>query len=123
MTDERHVPDIGLSDATRRALAEHLVPPGGEGYWDGLHARITARLAGAETEWWMVLGRWARVGIAAAILVIALAGAALATAVAPDALAAYDELVVQSPAIVPVPTSPMTTNDRREETLRVLMSY
>ena len=123
MTDERHVPDIGLSDATRRALAEHLRPPGGDAYWDGLHARIRARLATAEIEWWMVLGRWARVGIAAAILVIALAGAALATALAPDALAAYEEMVVRPPAAVPVATGPMTTTDGREETLRVLMSY
>lgn len=120
---ERHVPDIGLSDATRRALAEHLMPPGGDAYWEGLHSRIRTRLATAETEWWMVLGRWARVGIAAAILVIALAGVALATALAPDALAAYEEMVVRPPAAVPVATGPMTTNDGREETLRVLMSY
>lgn len=123
MSDERHVPDIGLPDATRRGLAEQLVPPGGDEYWNHLHARIVARLAVADAEWWMVLGRWARVGIAAAILVMALAGAALATAIAPDALAAYEEMVVQAPSSVPMATGRTTNTDGREETLRVLMSY
>ena len=122
---DRHVPDIGLSERARRALREYLQPPGGAAYWDHLNARIMARLtlSGAEPEWWMVLGGWARAGIAAAVIAMFLAGAALATVLAPDATAAYQE-VVASPPTVPQPVVVGTSPDAvREETFRLIISY
>lgn len=125
MMDERHVPDIGLSEPARRALGEHLAPPGGDRYWDGLASRIRARLeAGAPAEWWVVLSGWSRVGLVAAGVLIALAGAALVTASAPDAVAAYQAVVVEPPPSVPPPvTSGASPADPREQTLQVIISY
>ena len=124
--NDRHVPDIGLGEMARRALREHLEPGGGPAYWESLHARILARIAaaGAEPEWWMVLGGWARVGIAAAVIAMFLAGAALATVIAPDATAAYQEVVVNPPVPVPPPVVAGAPADAaREETFRLIISY
>lgn len=122
--NDRHVPDIGLSDETHRGLREHLEPPGGPEYWERLHARIMARLDGvAEPEWWMVLGGWARAGAAAAVIAMFLAGAALATLIAPDGVAAYQE-VVANPVTVPSPAVTDAHPDAvREETFRLIISY
>ena len=123
---ESRIPDVGLDDETRRGLKEHLEPPGGALYWDRLSERILARLAQAavEPEWWTVLGGWARVGIAAAIVMMFLAGAALATVIMPDPAAAYQEVVVNPPAAMPITPAVVSTPDAaREETFRVILTY
>jgi hypothetical protein len=76
MTDHRWTPrETDLSDALR----VHYAPPADERYWDALEARILARIArGGDVEgWWSALTEMARPALAAAAILVLVAGAAV----------------------------------------------
>lgn len=77
MTRDLRFPD--RDPALASALRDVIAPPGGEGYWEGLEARVMARIASAAepTEWWAVLARWERPALVAAAILMLAAGAAL----------------------------------------------
>jgi hypothetical protein len=68
--------DENLVNAIRSVYAA----PGATGYWDSLESRIMARVESAASAsrdmgWYSVLARWATPGLAAAALLLAVAGA------------------------------------------------
>ena len=98
-------------------------PPGGESYWNSLHASIMARLGESESAWWTVLNRWSRPGLAAAAIVMIVATVAMLTLVTPTPVVAYDEVLeAQAPVAVQtvLASNPGTA---REATLRYVLSY
>jgi len=69
-----------LPAVVRLALRSAYAPPGDEGYWEGLEARVLARVRGARAgadDWTHVLVGWARLGIAAAATAALVAGVTL----------------------------------------------
>jgi hypothetical protein len=76
MTDHRWTPRA--SDVTD-ALRAHYAAPADERYWDALEARILAHVArgGAGEGWWSALVEMARPALAAAAILVLVAGAAV----------------------------------------------
>ena len=74
-------PRPGPDDPVTRGLHDLYATPS-EGYWDSLEARVMAAVRasrGAPTavaDWWHTLAEWARPGLAAAMLVLGVLGAA-----------------------------------------------
>ena len=69
-----------LNEDVIRAMRGIYAPPSDAGYWDSLESRIVARLGEAatmtrESAWYSVLAHWAMPGLAAAALLLAVAGA------------------------------------------------
>jgi hypothetical protein len=76
MTDDRWTPrETELTDALRALYA----PPTDASYWDALEARILARVArgGEGGSWWAALAEMARPALAAAAILVLMAGAAV----------------------------------------------
>jgi hypothetical protein len=76
MTDHRWTPsDYDLTEALR----EHYAAPSDPRYWSALEARILARVArGGHAEgWWSALAEMARPALAAAAILVLVAGAAV----------------------------------------------
>ena len=112
-----------LPAETVDALRVAHQPPGGEGYWDALHASIMARIGDTESGWWTVLNRWSRPGLAAAAVVMLLATLAMVTMRNSTPTVAYDDVIdAQPPAGV---QTVLASNPRtaREATLRYVLSY
>jgi hypothetical protein len=112
-----------LAAETVEALRADQQPPGGDGYWDALHASIMARIGDGESGWWTVLNRWSRPGLAAAAVVMLIATLAMLSMRSPTQTVAYDEVVeAQSPVAV---QTVLASNPRtaRDATLRYVLSY
>ncbi len=68
-----------LLQLMRDAYAPPVANADGAAYWNGLQERIMTRasaagLAGADSQWWSVLGAWAQTGLIAAAAIFAVAG-------------------------------------------------
>lgn len=83
------MPDEEIIDALRAMNAA----PGGEAYWDGLEARIMARVAGDRGSVWPLFARWAPAGLVAAAVALLMAGVALQRIEAEEASVAYEGAV------------------------------
>ena len=112
-----------LPAETVEALRALQHPPGGERYWDALHAGIMSRIGDPESGWWTVLNRWRRPALAAAAVVMLIATAAMLALGTPIQAIAYDE-VIEAQAPAPVQTV-LASNPRtaRDATLRYVLSY
>jgi hypothetical protein len=111
--------------ALARGLDAALAPPGGEGYWDGLEARIMARIAtaSAEAEWWTVLARWERPALVAAAVLMLAAGVALVREQWTEANEPYWAMATSAP-VEPVgraATAVAGNQGDREATLQFLL--
>ena len=76
MIDDRWSRENDVTDALRA----HYAPPSDERYWDALEARILAHVArgGTGSEgWWSALAEMARPALAAAAILVLVAGAAV----------------------------------------------
>ena len=114
-------------DAATDRLRELHAPPGGEGYWSGLEARIMARIADVETAWWSELGRWARPALAAAAVLVLTAGLLLFRTHDEETQVAYED-VLAAPTPISIdgaarPASLQGLRGERDETLRFLITY
>ena len=121
---ENETPFEPLEPETVHALRARIAAPGGEGYWDMLHASIMARITAAESQsWWMVLSRWTRPALAAAALIMVIATAAMiALSGRETQQIAYEDLLDASLA-VPMQTARATTPSvAREATFQFVMS-
>ena len=59
------------------ALRAHYAPPADERYWDALEARILAHVARGSEGWWSALVEMTRPALAAAAILVLVAGAAV----------------------------------------------
>jgi hypothetical protein len=96
MTDLRWM--SGDDDLTRELRALYAAP-GDEGYWEGLEARILARVtqAGQASVWWAELPQFARPALVAAAALIVAASAALVHARQLEARDAYATVISAAP--------------------------
>jgi hypothetical protein len=87
--------DVELTGALRAAYAA----PTDESYWDGLETRILARVArGADVErWWFAMSEMARPALAAAAVLIFVAGAAVMHSRQLEAADAYASVISAAP--------------------------
>lgn len=99
MTQNRWTPrDVDIEGALR----DHYAAPTDESYWDSLEARILAHVArgGEITGWWSALADMARPALAAAALLIVVAGAAMAHSRQLEVRNAYDSVISAAPPSV-----------------------
>ena len=99
MTDHRWTPgELELTDALRA----HYAPPGEPGYWESLEARILAHVAraGQVEGWWSALAGMARPALAAAAVLVFVAGAAVFHTRQLEARNAYASVISAAPPSV-----------------------
>ena len=99
MTDHRWTPsEFELTDSLR----VHYAPPSEPGYWESLEARILAHVArGGQVEgWWWALAGMARPALAAAAILVFVAGAAVFHTRQLDARNAYASVISAAPPSV-----------------------
>jgi len=112
-------------DELHAALRAEYAPPSGESYWALLERRIMARIsADGAREWWSYFPAWSRIGLAAAALALAVAGAAAWQTRRAQERVAYRQLL-DTPAEFPILTETGTDGPSaktREATLRYLIS-
>jgi hypothetical protein len=99
MTDHRWTPSE--NDLTE-ALRVHYAAPSDPGYWTTLEARILAHVArgGPAEGWWSTLGELARPALAAAAILVLVAGAAVVRTQQLDARNAYESVISAAPPSV-----------------------
>lgn len=105
------------------ALRDLYRAPADEAYWEGLEARILARV-GVEAEmpaaWWQVMGGWTRVGLLAAGLAALLAGAAALREREADLQDQYEMVLEANPALgAPMMIAIPSPRDLRERENRI----
>jgi len=106
-------------DDVVRGLRSLYAAPSGDAYWNELEARIMARVADVELDWWTELDRWVRPALAAAAVLLIAAGVAMFRARESEADMAADSML-SSPA-VPVSTAIRPAlQDDREARIRFL---
>ncbi|HEX9564889.1 MAG TPA: hypothetical protein VF981_12985 [Gemmatimonadaceae bacterium] len=117
--DDRDFPD----DEVRSTLRVEYAAPADGSYWAFLERRIMARIsAESAREWWTWFPAWSRAGLAAAALALLVAGVTAWQTRKAQERVVWQELL-ETPNEMPVIES--AGNDRanrREATLRYLMS-
>jgi hypothetical protein len=121
MTDNRWTP--GRADLTE-ALRSLYAPPADESYWDALEARILAHVArGGEVElWWSALADMARPALAAAAILVLVAGAAVMHTRQLDARDAYASVISAAPPSVETSARLSTVPDG-DVTINYILSH
>lgn len=104
-------------DLLTTRLRALYAPPTDAAYWDGLAARIAARVAAEAEPWWEMPRPWRRAALVAAGVVLAVAAALLARHQAVDAQLAL-EVVDENP--VEQPTLAIHEADPRDASLRYM---
>jgi len=99
MTDHHCTP--GEAELTE-TLRMHYAAPSDPGYWEALEARIVAHvMRGAQVEgWWSALAGMARPALAAAAVLVFVAGAAVFHTRQLDARNAYASVISAAPPSV-----------------------
>jgi hypothetical protein len=110
MTDHRWTPS---DDELTESLRAHYAAPGDSGYWSALEARILAHVArSAQVEgWWSALADMARPALAAAAILMLVAGAAVVHTQRLDARNAYASVISASPPSVETAARSSTAAD------------
>lgn len=123
MTDEPRIGPRGRDDDLTRALRAVYAAPGGEAYWEALARRVMARIGEeVEGDWTAPLARWARIGVIAAGVALAVASLALSRARDAQARMAF-QTIIETPGTAPlqIATESGTPGDR-EATLRYVIA-
>ena len=115
------------------ALREIYAPPAEGAYWDGLEARIMARISQHRSSlipvnWWSDLAGWMAPGMAAAALLFVAAGMLWSRQKDEDMRTTYEAVTepVASdvlPGAVQVVTAPHDGSSQREATFRYVLSH
>lgn len=115
------------------AMKSLYAAPSESRYWDALEARITGQLATAkaalrETTWWTELAHWSLPGLAAAALMIAVAGAVWSQLDQADMSTTYDDftqpmIADAMPAAAQLLNAPRDGSAQREATLTYVLSH
>ena len=115
------LPPDGRDDMLTRLLRRLYAAPADPAYWDGLQARVMARIAAESEAWWHPFGAWVRTGLVAAGLAVIAAGMSVARARDDVAHVAYQQ-VIETPRTLGMQIVTETTGlPAREATLRYLI--
>ncbi|MEO7085346.1 MAG: hypothetical protein ABI442_15810 [Gemmatimonadaceae bacterium] len=106
-------------DDTLQGLRSVYAAPTGDAYWNELQARIMARVADVELDWWTELDRWFRPALAAAAVLLLAAGAAMFYAHQTEANIAVDTML-NAPVVPAATTIRPSLQDDREARMRFL---
>lgn len=122
-----------LSDEAVRIMRGVYAAPSAAGYWDSLEARIMARIdsaasASREIGWYSVLARWATPGLAAAALLLAIAGALWSRVDQTELRNTYEGftqpmIADATPGATELLNLPRDGSTRREATLSYVLSH
>ena len=121
MTDHRWTPgDAELTDALRAQYAA----PSEESYWDALEARILAHVARASDagSWSAALAGMARPALAAAAILVLVAGAAVVHVRQLDARNAYASVISGAPPSVETLARSTSVSDG-DATINYILSH
>ncbi len=115
------------------AMRSLYAAPSGSDYWNALEQRITGELARAasstyDTSWWNELARWAAPGVAAAALLLAVAGAVWSQLDRADMSSTYDDftqpmIADAMPGAAALLSAPHDGTSQREATLTYVLSH
>jgi hypothetical protein len=121
MTDNRSTPDEADLTGTLRSL---YAAPADERYWDALETRILAHIArsGDVQRWWSALAELERPALAAAAVLIFVAGAAMIHTRRLEARNAYASVISASPPSVEASARSKPVGDG-DATLNYIMSH
>ena len=134
MNDRTDLRPEDEADAELAGLLREIYAPPAEGaYWDGLEARIMAKIAqhGSSlipVNWWTDLATWMAPGMAAAALLFVAAGLLWSRQKNEEMRTTY-EAVTESvasdvlPGAVQVVTAPHDGSSQREATFRYVLSH
>ena len=126
MSHNRLPPDADARIAA--ALREMYAPPTGPAYWAELEGRVMARLRqapDAAPEWWQLLGGWTGASALAAGVAAIVAATVLVQTRAAERRVAYEAVVeaAPTPALAAVVRTATAPGERREATLRYVISH
>jgi hypothetical protein len=122
MSLEPRIGPNGRDDDLTRALRRLYAAPTDEAYWNALARRIMTRIAEEGEGWWQPLAAWARFGVLAAGIALAVASVALSRSRAAEASLAY-ETVIETPRTAPLQIAiEQKPGSDREATLRYVIS-
>ncbi len=111
--------DAELTNALRALYAA----PADERYWDALEARILAHVArGGSERWWSALADMARPALAAAAILVLVAGAAVVHTRQLDARNAYASVISAAPPSVESSARLSSTPDG-DATINYILSH
>ena len=121
MTDHRWTPS---EYEVTESLRAHYAAPSDPGYWSALEARILAHVArGAHAErWWSALAEMARPALAAAAILVLVAGAAVVHTRQLDARNAYASVISAAPPSVESSARLSSTPDG-DATINYILSH
>lgn len=127
MTDNEMAFPAPLPDRVIGAVRELHAPPGGDAYWPLLESLVLARIgAAAENRWWQVLDAWARRGLVAAAVILAVAGALLVRSHNAEVQMAYDaaqSVAADSPIVPANVLSERNGPSERDATFQDVISH
>lgn len=122
-----------LSDDVLRAMRGVYAEPNAAGYWETLESRIMARIEAAaskprELVWYAELARWAAPGLAAAALLLAVAGALWSRIDQTELRNTYEGftqpmIADATPGATALLDLPRDGSSRREATLSYVLSH
>lgn len=122
-----------LDEHVTAAMGALYAAPSDAGYWDSLQSRIVKRIAESaadsrDTLWYSVLARWAMPGLAAAALLLAVAGALWARTDEAELRNTYEGftqpmLADAMPGAAQLLDLPRDGSTRREATLSYVLSH
>jgi hypothetical protein len=121
--NNQHEEDSVRAEEWHPVLRAAYAAPDDHGYWRFLERRIMARISSeAAREWWSYFPSWSRAGLAAAALALMVAGVATWQTSKAQERVAWQESP-ETPNEMPVIESAGNERaNRREATLRYLMS-
>jgi hypothetical protein len=125
--------DDQLDEKTIAAMRTLYAAPADAGYWDSLESRIVARVRSddgdsRDTGWYGVLAHWAAPGLAAAALLLAVAGAVWTRLDQAELRTTYEgftqPMVADAmPGAAQLLDAPRDGSSRREATLTYVLSH
>ena len=123
----------GLDEQLIAAMRRVYAAPADDGYWRSLESRIVSRLAADaggshDNVWYSVLAHWAAPGLAAAALLLAVAGALWTRLDQAERRTTYEEftqpmIADAMPGAVQLLDLPRDGSARREATLTYMLSH
>lgn len=124
MSEEQRGPELVRDDQLTNELRAIVAAPEDPTYWDGLHARILARLERGREQrrWWALPERAYQIGLLAAGVTLIVAASVFLREQALERRMAY-ETVIEPPVAVPTVFARRGIVPDRQATLRAVTDH